>query len=405
HRDTKRDHIHLIVNRISVSGKVFDAFRDQVKSKDICRQLEQEHNLTVVSNAKARNTPRTTQKERQQIQRTGIQTEKIFVQEAIKASLGDEKLTARTFIEQLEEQGITAIPNVATTGKMNGFSFRGKEMTYTGSQVGYSWKYLQPHLEQLTEGDIAYLCEVKDRARVTVSDKTDSPKPAPVRSEARREIPTRREETPENPEGDRPEHRVFPGDTRRSIQNDDRPTGDDRSDETSHQAEHLEKLDDSLLVVDSNELGSWNDLASDISEVVEMDSGKKTAAVQAKERAWERQNSILNDENGFSRYRLTLVPRGDGDRSAWIPGQRGDTEQFFTAEEVKEKITMLSRKNFEGYDIYVTPINQRYVYIMIDDLKAESIEQMKADGFQPNAVWETSKDNHQAIFRIERSTP
>lgn len=580
HKDTKHDHIHLIVNRISVSGKVFDAFRDQVKSKDICRQLEQEHGLKVVSNDKARNAPRTTQKERQQIKRTGQPTEKIFVQEIIKASLGDGKLTVKDFVQRLEEQGITAIPNIAsTTSKMNGFSFQGKEMTYTGSQVGYSWKYLQPHLEELTESDIRYLqirkerlnqgsafdlartlknsiwngaikgtgikdylesegwiisgerigkngknydlksfCdieqieremksiqslhgraktkaqkqvkdlvgayhgkgemhlgklvppetvlgllvfapqilfagmalqflyntarqsflpqneeelrtriqaiykqsndelkehikelqnnEVKQNARPARSNQEDSPKPAPVRSEARRENEHRREEIPENQVGNRPEHRVFQRDVGRSLSNDDGPARDDRSDETSHQPEQVEKSSNSLSTGDSNEFDGWNDLALSLAEVVDMNNDKKTEAVKAKERAWDRQNSILNDENGFSRYRLTLVPRGENEtRSAWIPGQRGDTEQFFTADEVKEKITMLSRKNFEGYDVYVTPVNQRYVYIMIDDLKKESIEQMKKDGYQPNGVWETSKDNYQALFRLERSTP
>ena len=158
HRDTDHDHIHIIASRISLGGELWNPDYDLKKSRDVCRQLEKEHGLTVVSNQKATYRAKTTQAERQMMRRTGRPTEKVIVQEALNKLLGGEKTpTHRELIANLEADGIIAIPNVASTGRISGYAFQLGGRNYSGSQVGYSWKHLQKLLQEPDAETVAYL--------------------------------------------------------------------------------------------------------------------------------------------------------------------------------------------------------------------------------------------------------
>jgi hypothetical protein len=164
HRDKKFDHIHIVVSRIGLDGSVWKPYRDRFRSRDICRQLEQEHRLTVVSSEKKTYRAQTTQKERRMAQHTGRKPEKIIVQEVLNALLSkDTPLSHKTFIESLESQNIIAIPNVASTGRLSGYCFQYAGRSLTGSQVGYRWKHLQPLLLTPTPEEVAWLQERKGR--------------------------------------------------------------------------------------------------------------------------------------------------------------------------------------------------------------------------------------------------
>lgn len=163
HNDTELDHVHIITSRISLEGTVWKPFRDRIKSRDICRQLEAEHHLTAVSNEKKQYRARTTQAERRMSERTGREPEKVFVQKAMNEILTEgTSLSPQVFCSELEKCGIVAIPNVAKTGKMNGFAFQYAGRSYTGSQVGYSWKHLEKFIDMKFE-DVAWMQERKKR--------------------------------------------------------------------------------------------------------------------------------------------------------------------------------------------------------------------------------------------------
>lgn len=163
HKDTEYDHLHIVTSRIALDGKIWKPEFDKMKSKNICRQLEKEHNLTTVSNEKRQYRAQTTQKERRMSERTGREPEKVFVQKKMNELLPDgASLSPQTFCSELEKHGIIAIPNVAKTGKMNGFAFQYAGRSYTGSQVGYAWKYLEPHLT-MDEFSVQWMQDRKKR--------------------------------------------------------------------------------------------------------------------------------------------------------------------------------------------------------------------------------------------------
>ncbi len=163
HKDTEFNHIHILTSRIALNGEVWKPEFDKMKSKDICRQLEKEHDLTAVSNEKKQYRAQTTQKERRMSERKGREPEKVFVQKKMNELLPEgASLSPQAFCSGLEKHGIIAIPNVATTGKMNGFSFQYGGRSYTGSQVGYSWKHLEKFIDIEPE-DTAWMQARKTR--------------------------------------------------------------------------------------------------------------------------------------------------------------------------------------------------------------------------------------------------
>jgi hypothetical protein len=58
----------------------------------------------------------------------------------------------------------------------------------------------------------------------------------------------------------------------------------------------------------------------------------------------------------------------------------------------------------EGYDIYVRPEDPAKNYLLVDDLSQDAVKRMQADGYTPNAVWETSKGSYQAVFVLISQT-
>ena len=70
-----------------------------------------------------------------------------------------------------------------------------------------------------------------------------------------------------------------------------------------------------------------------------------------------------------------------------------------TGDELKKSLPWLQRQNAKGEDIYIRPAGDTGV-ILVDDLKKDAIEQMKAKGFAPAAVVETSPGNYQAWVKI-----
>jgi hypothetical protein len=63
--------------------------------------------------------------------------------------------------------------------------------------------------------------------------------------------------------------------------------------------------------------------------------------------------------------------------------------------EIEEAIKWLRHENGKGAHIYIRPA-RTHSLSLIDDLTADSIERMRADGFEPAVVVETSPNNFQA---------
>ena len=125
-----------------------------------------------------------------------------------------------------------------------------------------------------------------------------------------------------------------------------------------------------------------------------------TPAQKAKVAAWRQQSAVL----GAPAYRITFKPRREG--LAPINQGKGKgpggTELTYTADEVEGLIPYLSRQNYRGYDIYVTPIDPDYHYLVVDDMNVEKHACLTGAGYQPALVQESSANNRQAVLKAPK---
>ncbi|WP_289997820.1 relaxase/mobilization nuclease domain-containing protein [Photorhabdus laumondii] len=174
HDDADGQHIHIIASRIDLSsGKLYLGKNENLISPRIIQQLEKDYSLTrtkgpemiVASSTASPPLKPESKKSRNEVmfeQRTGELYPKSIIQNALEELLADKPSTTE-FVQQLAAQNINAIPNIASIGRMNGFSFKCQGVAFKASQLGkgYSWSALQGKIDYQPERDNAFLFNLK----------------------------------------------------------------------------------------------------------------------------------------------------------------------------------------------------------------------------------------------------
>ena len=181
HDDPAGQHIHIIASRIDLNGgKLYLGRNENLISTRIISELEIAHGLTVTKPApsitpKQQKRRKVSRNEQMLSERTGEPSPKEALQQIIDKSLSD-KPDLLTFTKRLEEAEVSWKANIASTGKMNGFSFEYTGIAFKASQLGksYSWanlsnrlNYNPDHLEAL-------------RSDISIKDQPVAPVPVPV---------------------------------------------------------------------------------------------------------------------------------------------------------------------------------------------------------------------------------
>ena len=148
HNDREGQHLHIVANRISLDGTVKNSSHESMKSTAIIADIEKRYGLiqtTTPAEAKADRQKKSKIKlskgEIEKATRTQAPPTKYQIAELIRVAIcTNPPPTVSQMIERLYAGGVVAIPNVATTGKLSGFSFYtetdGKGIMFKGSQVG-----------------------------------------------------------------------------------------------------------------------------------------------------------------------------------------------------------------------------------------------------------------------------
>lgn len=171
HSDTDHDHIHIVASRIGLDGNLWHGQKDVFKAIEATQKLEQRHHLTLTPGfdmevKKERNSLK--HGELNMAVRTETKPPRMVCQEAIDSVLQTEGvMSAPEFIQHLEAFGVRAVPSVASTGTMNGFSFEAEGVSFTGSKLGegYKWAKLQlKGVEYVKDRDFEELANARRRA-------------------------------------------------------------------------------------------------------------------------------------------------------------------------------------------------------------------------------------------------
>lgn len=415
HEDTDKQHIHIIANRIGLDGNVWFGKMEALKAIGITQKIEKEFDLTITAGLENRTGKKSLKKgEIEMAIRTGEAPAKQILQNTIDTALSS-KQSIFAFIEKLEKADIKAIPNVAKTGKMNGFSFEIGGVYFKGSQLGkkYSWnelikKGVMYEQDRDSEKLIERAEQIKAASDIEPSGiATIQPKAVGKNSQGAGQtgsdsggigaksdaIGTRGESVDRtfNTDNEDSKNRFEPNTYAVSRSN--------RSSENRNiEPEKVVNLESVGRDVSDGNV-AWSDVSSVVADLnATSASSQLKPDHQAKIRAWDAQSSALN----ASAYRITCMSRIDGKASFNLGKNKDGSEKFFTKQEVEKKISELRAKNAQGYDIYLTPIDEKFHYVVIDDIKTENIQTVK-DKYQPCLVQSSSNDNYQAIIKVSKS--
>lgn len=104
-------------------------------------------------------------------------------------------------------------------------------------------------------------------------------------------------------------------------------------------------------------------------------------------------------------YRITMMSEVANRSYNVGKGKSADgSERFYTADEVLALVPKLNNENWRrDYNVFITPIDPDKHYVLIDDLTTLSLDRMKADGYVPNVVHQSSTKSVQAVFVVPKS--
>ncbi|MFI0642646.1 relaxase/mobilization nuclease domain-containing protein [Escherichia coli] len=150
HKDTDKDHIHIVANRIGLDGSVWHGQHSAFNTIAACERLEVKHSLTITKGLQGQKSDVSapTKNEIELALRTGEKPARLVLQNALQAALVG-KPDLSTFIDRLQVVGIEPAFNVASTGNVAGVSFgiknNEKNIFFKGSSLGkkFSWNTIK----------------------------------------------------------------------------------------------------------------------------------------------------------------------------------------------------------------------------------------------------------------------
>lgn len=150
HKDTDKDHIHIVANRIGLDGSVWHGQHSAFNTIAACERLEVKHSLTITKGLQGQKSDVSapTKNEIELALRTGEKPARLVLQNALQSALVG-KPDLSTFIDRLQVVGIEPAFNVASTGNVAGVSFgiknNEKNIFFKGSSLGkkFSWNTIK----------------------------------------------------------------------------------------------------------------------------------------------------------------------------------------------------------------------------------------------------------------------
>ncbi|MBE0471977.1 MAG: relaxase/mobilization nuclease domain-containing protein [Methyloprofundus sp.] len=142
HRDTDKDHIHIVASRINLNGELWHGKWEARTAIEATQKLEKSHGLRLTAGLDASTGKKSLKKgESEMALRTEEQPPKLKLQNIIDEALSNGELTAVQFAETLALSGVEIKANLASTGRLNGFSFAIDGIAFKGSKLGkaYGW--------------------------------------------------------------------------------------------------------------------------------------------------------------------------------------------------------------------------------------------------------------------------
>ncbi len=164
HHDQSHQHIHIVANRVKLSGELVSDSKNYERSEGLVRKLEKKYGLSQLPDPTIKQKSALTQKEIEKAIRTGSAPIKSILQQQLGAALKSSTNTEE-FLQQLRSKDIRPKFNISkTTGRVSGISFKYEGVIYKGSSLGrkYSWNNIIKQIDYEQIRDRTIILEVNN---------------------------------------------------------------------------------------------------------------------------------------------------------------------------------------------------------------------------------------------------
>lgn len=146
HDDKDGQHIHIIASRVGYDGKLVLGKNENLKSTKIISGLEKEFGLIITKAVEYDADGRIKMPARSNISKNEIEKavrisrepERLQLQKILNQSLHS-PVTTTQFVELLQAAGVDVRVNIASSGRLNGFTFGINGIYFSGSKLGKSY--------------------------------------------------------------------------------------------------------------------------------------------------------------------------------------------------------------------------------------------------------------------------
>jgi hypothetical protein len=152
HGDKAHLHVHIAFSVVEQGGRIWNPRIDFRQWESAAARLEVKYGLYQVTVGRPGGVPARkkspTSNELNMAIRTGMPSDRMLLQQLLDVALAG-KPSFPTFMHRLVSAGVTPIPNIASTGRVSGISFRlgdGQPMKGSDLGKGYSWGALSKQL-------------------------------------------------------------------------------------------------------------------------------------------------------------------------------------------------------------------------------------------------------------------
>lgn len=149
--------VHVCASRVALNGSVYLGKNENLKSTRVIQELEKRHGLTVTKGPELNPDGRTAlpreraSKTNKNELEAALRTKTVPPRERLKTMVAEalaDHPSLPEFKRRLEQAGVVVKANMASTGRLNGFSFKLDGVAFKGSQLGdqYKWKSIKEKL-------------------------------------------------------------------------------------------------------------------------------------------------------------------------------------------------------------------------------------------------------------------
>lgn len=122
-----------------------------------------------------------------------------------------------------------------------------------------------------------------------------------------------------------------------------------------------------------------------------------TKAESTKRKLIERQLQALS----APAYRVTIMDERRGKSIGANAGKDYLDQDLLSPEQVMAMIPTLARRNGQGGNIYITPVEPGFHFALVDDLDGPGLASLRQRGYAPATVTETSPGSFQAVLKVQ----